>query len=376
MSTEIISPTNTLMMKINPKYKPVWEKHNENERTSISNYFLPHNSNKPILDPTRPRVLKWYCPFAAQEDFPSGHRYCINVYTGCDHKCVYCYASGYEPTKASSKKNFSRLLSKDFEDLEHFNVPPAPVHLSNSTDPLQSLEAEYSHTKHALEQILVLRHRFTTVTILTKNPMMAVRQGYIELFKKLMCLPTDHPKHKEFIQKRLPGFVIEVSLAFWQESASSSYDPGAPTVKERIEGIKVLQKSGIPLVLHIDPLFPHSPIIQQPIKTMADFGLPEAQTIEDLENLVAFAKEMNVRHVVYSPCKIVQPRGRKLSEMMRKMRAMYEAFAAPEKLVWRGGSWRLPQDIAYSGIVHPFLDICNRHGVKAKYCKTNLIETP
>ena len=373
MSTEIISPTNTFMVKINPKYKPVWEQYDEKPRTALSNYFLPHNSNKPMLDPTRPRILKWYCPFAAQEDFPSGHRYCINVYTGCDHKCVYCYASGYEPTKASSKKNFDRLLSKDMEDLENFNVPPAPVHLSNSTDPLQPLEGELCHTKYALEQILAHRNRFTTVTILTKNPVMAVKQDYLELFKKLIPLPKDHPKHKEFTQRRHPGFVVEVSLAFWQETARSVYDPGAPTVKQRIEGIKALHQAGIPLVLRIDPLFPRSPISGQAI---ADFGLPELQTLEDIENLVILAKDMNVLHVVYSPCKIVQPRGRRLSEIMQKMRAMYQAFAAPEKLVWLGSSWRLPQDIADSKIVHPFQEICKRHGVKAKYCKTNLIETP
>ncbi len=250
------------------------------------------------------------------------------------------------------------------------------MHLSNSTDPFQLLEADFSHTKHALEQILAHRHLFTTVTILTKNPMMAVRQGYLDLFKKLIHLPTSHPKHMEFTQKRLPGFVIEVSLAFWQETASSVYDPGAPTVKQRIEGIKALHQAGIPLVLRIDPLFPHSPIKEQPAKTMADFGLPEPQTFDDLEKLIILAKDMNVRHVVYSPCKIVQPRGRKLSKIMQILRGVYEVYTAPEKLDWHGSSWRLPQNIAQAKIVYPFLEICKRHGVKAKYCKTNLIETP
>ncbi len=130
MSLEATSPVDTFMMKINPKYKPVWDKYGKNERIALANYFLPHNSDKPVLDPTRPRVVKWYCPFAAQDNFPSGHRYCINVYTGCDHKCVYCYASGYEPTKASSKTNFSRLLSKDLEESGKLQCPArscAPV---------------------------------------------------------------------------------------------------------------------------------------------------------------------------------------------------------------------------------------------------------
>jgi len=49
---------------------------------------------------------------------------------------------------------------------------------------------------------------------------------------------------------------------------------------------------------------------------MADVGLTEAQTITDLEQLVDFAREVGARHVVYSPVKIVQPRGRQLSATM------------------------------------------------------------
>ena len=126
----------------------------------------------------------------------------------------------------------------------------------------------------------------------------------------------------------------------------------------------------------MNPLFPRSPITEQPVQSMADFGIPEAQTIEELENLVDFAKEMTARHVVYSVARIVQPRGRRLSETMRTMRSVYEAFAAPEKLVWRGNSWRLPQNIAHVKIVYPLLEICKRYGVRAKYCKNNSIETP
>jgi DNA repair photolyase len=365
----------SLVERINRKYKRVWDQFGRTDQIVLAQYFLPHHSRKPVLGPTRPRIVKWYCPFAAQDDFPSGHRYCINVYTGCDHKCVYCYASAYEPTEAGIKANFERLIVKDMEDLELFDVPPAPVHLSNSVDPFQPLEMKLSHTKYALEQILAHRHRFTTVTILTKNPLMTARQDYLDLFKKLIELPAGHPKRNEFTKDGLPGFVVEASLAFWRETARIAYDPCAPAVEQRIEGIRALHEARIPLVLRIDPLFPRSPITERPLKSMVDFGLPEAQTMEDLENLVGFAEEMSVRHVVFSAAKIVQPRGRKLSETMRTMRSVYEAFAAPEKLVWRGGSWRLPQSTAEAKVVRPLLEICKRIDVPAKFCKQNLIET-
>ncbi|MBL7215941.1 MAG: hypothetical protein ISS71_09715 [Phycisphaerae bacterium] len=356
----------SLLNRIDPRYRPVWEHKSEKDQQALALYFLPHRSAKPVLGPTRPRILKWYCPFACQKVFASGHRYCINVYTGCEHQCVYCYAAGYEPENANPKKSFEKLLCKDMEDLETFDVPPAPVHLSNSTDPFQPMEERFGHTKFALEQILQYRHRFTTVTVLTKNPLRAVQSDYVELFRKLAAAPAGQNGH--------PGLVVEVSLAFLQETARKVYDPGAPSVLERMQGIRLLRAAGIPVVMRIDPLFPRSPITES--KTMVDFGLPEAQTIEDLKTLLAFAKENGVHHIVYSVGKLVPPRYRPLPEVMQKMKKVYETVAAPERLVWQGGSYRLPYPIANEKITAPFLKLCEDHNLAAKFCKQNLINTP
>ena len=85
----------SLARRVNSKYQPVFEKLSDRDSAALAFYFLPHGSKKDVLEVTRPRVIKWYCPFADQRKFPSGHRYCINVYTGCEHKCQYCYAAGY-----------------------------------------------------------------------------------------------------------------------------------------------------------------------------------------------------------------------------------------------------------------------------------------
>ncbi len=37
---------------------------------------------------------------------------------------------------------------------------------------------------------------------------------------------------------------MEVSLALWREEARQAYDPGAPIVTERIEGLRALQAAG------------------------------------------------------------------------------------------------------------------------------------
>jgi tRNA A37 methylthiotransferase MiaB len=85
----------SLARRVHPKYSLVFDKICEPERAAVALYFLSHTSEKEVLKVTRPRVIKWYCPFADQRDFPSGHRYSINVYTGCEHECQFCYATGW-----------------------------------------------------------------------------------------------------------------------------------------------------------------------------------------------------------------------------------------------------------------------------------------
>lgn len=135
-----------------------------------------------------------------------------------------------------------------------------------------------------------------------------------------------------------------------------------------------LTAAGVPVILRIDPLFPRSPV--GGAKRLADFGVPEAQTLDDLHELVTFAKQVGARHVVYSPVKVVQPRRKKMTPAMIQMKEVYRAMAYPDKPVWRGGSFRLPKEISDREIVRPFLRICEEAGVRAKFCMTNLVETP
>jgi DNA repair photolyase len=376
---ELFSPNieegQALARRVEPKYAPAWRDKTPQEQASLAMYFLPHGSKKALLGPTRPRVIKWYCPFASQRSFPSGHRYSINVYTGCAHSCEYCYAAAYEPSGPSVKRDFAKLLRTDLDDLERFNVPPAPVHLSNSTDPFQPLEATAGHTRLALQEVLNHRRRFTSIVVLTKSPRLAVELGCVDLFLKL----TDRGDGRQALSPSSlaqPAFCVEVSLAFWREEARQVYDPGAPSVQDRMDGIRRIRQAGVPVVLRIDPLFPRLPLSDNtPPAAYQDFGLPQPQTLDDLERLVAFAQEVGVHHVVFSPAKIVQPRMRPLSPVMRRMRSMYESLAAPDGLEFRGGSWRLPPTVQ-SAVTGPLLDLCRRYGVSAKCCKQNLIETP
>jgi hypothetical protein len=93
-----------------------------------------------------------------------------------------------------------------------------------------------------------------------------------------------------------------------------------------------------------------------------------------LEQLVSFAKEAGVRHVVYSPVKIVSPRLRAADGAMGRLKAAFGVTAAPEELVFRGGSWRLPGHAA-ALVTEPFLELCRKQGVVARCCMANLVQT-
>ncbi|MGA2035693.1 MAG: radical SAM protein [Thermoguttaceae bacterium] len=364
----------SLARRLHPKYAPAFEKLSERDRAVVALYFLPHASEKDVLEVTRPRVIKWYCPFADQREFPSGHRYCINVYTGCQHECQYCYATGYVAAEPNCKNRFRHDLCKDLEALEAYDVPPAPVHLSNSTDPLQPLEEQHRHTLFVLERLAEYRKRFTSVTLLTKNPAVLMDERYVQVLHRLNRLPPDHPRSALFDANGYPPLRVECSLAFFNDEHRRLLDPAAPSVESRKEAMRFLRKEGLSVFPRIDPLFPRDPLGDG--KRMADFGLPDVQSLCDLEGLVSFGRELAAGHIIYSAAKITRPKQGTLPPVMERMKRVYQHLSAGQPLVFHGGSWRLPENAAAALVLRPFLDLCGRYSIPAKPCKTNLITTP
>jgi DNA repair photolyase len=369
----------SLASRVHRKYRPVFERLPDRDRAALALYFLPHRSQKEVLEVTRPQVVKWYCPFADQRTFPSGHRYCINVYTGCQHKCQYCYASGYIASQPGCKNTFRADLIKDLDALDAYDVLPAPVHMSNSTDAFQPLELEYRHTLYAMERLAERRHRFTTVTLLTKNPVVLTDDRYVEALHRLNRLSADHPRAEWFRQHARPPLRVECSLAFASDESRRLLDLAAASVESRMAAIRFLRDHGIPVLIRpvlirIDPLFPRDPLPGG--KAMGDFDLPDVQPLADLEALIRFTGEVDVDSLVYSIAKITRPRLGGLPPVMEKMKRVYEHLASEQRLVFRGGSWRLPTEVATRFVAEPFLNLCRQHGVTVRMCKANLISTP
>lgn len=337
--------------RIDPKYAPIFDGKSPEEQIAIARYFMPHTSKKDVLDFSRPRVIKFQCPFADQRSFPSGHRYSVNVYTGCGHGCEYCYVLGYAADmNPARKRDYRKMLLKDLDDLERYNVPAAPLHLSISTDAFGPLELEHGDTLFTLERLAFHKHRFTTIYLLTKNPYMLRLAPYFQALQEL------------------PSLKIGCSVAFFNDEMRQFMEPSAPTIESRLESIAFLAEQRIPVSLRIDPLFPRNPLPNG--KSLEDFGLPDMQPLSCLESLILFCKKYDA-NVIYSVAKIVNPRFGNLSPKMSQMKKVYELLAG--KLIFQGGSWRLPREIAEANISREFLQICQRHNVPCCHCIESLL---
>ena len=282
----------TLIQSVEPKFKPIFNGFTPKQQRAIYRYQFPRMPNK--LPPSlKSRVINFYDPMANRSNkFQDGLRWCANIYVGCYHNCGYCYVNGYSQNNVGisphTKKNFKKCALKDIMDIKAFGVPDAPLHISNSTDPLQAgLEDEHRHTLFMLQQVLANRELFTSIVILTKNPVILLTDDYLPIITK----------------PRMRPLTVQVSCAFWDDKARAFYEPAAPTVNSRLNAMKILAGKGVDVELRIDPLFPASRIDQsiRIHKPLPEYGLPEAQTTEGIQALVKFASVAGTSSIIAKP---------------------------------------------------------------------------
>jgi len=154
-------------------------------------------------------------------------KYNLNIYTGCSHGCIYCYASLYikDFFRPRIKKNFFRCIEKDLE-----KIPPGSLlSLSNSSDPYLPQEKDMLFTRKFLGKLV---GRNLRVLIITKSNLV-LRD--IDILKKLNCACT----------------LTLTSFKYYKK-----LEPFCPSSFERLEAVKILHNEGIKVGIRIDPLIP------------------------------------------------------------------------------------------------------------------------
>ena len=167
----------------------------------------------------------------------------INVYRGCTHACVYCFArpshtylnfgagADFE-RKVVVKVNAPEVLRRE---LRRPSWSGAHVAMGTNTDPYQRCEGRYRLTRGVLE---ALRDYANPCSILTKSPLL-LRD--LDLFTELA---------------EVAGFAANLSIGTLDEKVWRRSEPGTPHPRARMDAVRVLNRAGVPCGVLIAPILP------------------------------------------------------------------------------------------------------------------------
>ncbi|MCS6851668.1 MAG: PA0069 family radical SAM protein [Gemmataceae bacterium] len=167
----------------------------------------------------------------------------INVYRGCEHGCIYCYARPYhEYLGWSAGLDFeSKILVKDEapallrRELASSRWQPRPLAMSGVTDPYQPIERRLGLTRRCLEVLAECRN---PVGIVTKN----------RLVTRDLDLLSELHRHQ--------ACVVYVSLTTLDPQLRSRLEPRATHPDGRLAAIRTLAQAGIPVGVLTAPVIP------------------------------------------------------------------------------------------------------------------------
>lgn len=167
----------------------------------------------------------------------------INVYRGCEHGCVYCYARpshaylGLSPgldfeTRLFAKHDAATLLA---DELRKPGYKPAPISLGSNTDCYQPVERRLAITRSVLGVLSDTNH---PVTIVTKSDLVT---RDIDLLADMATRRLVH---------------VYISLTTLDPRLARAMEPRASTPAKRLSAIGRLAAAGIPTGVMTAPVIP------------------------------------------------------------------------------------------------------------------------
>ncbi len=243
----------------------------------------------------------------------------FNPYTGCDHGCLYCYASSYIPRfhDCRPKKNLLARLKREAARLNG-----ELVSISNSSDPYPRLEQKAGLTRKCLE---ILAESCCRLQIVTKSDLVT---RDIDILQKVPC-------------------VVSVTVLTVDDGLSGKLEPGAPVSSRRIKAIETLVTAGIPTTVRIDPVIPF--------------------VNDDLAGLIEAVADLGALHVTCSTYKVKPDNWRRFSavfpEAAEKLKPHY--FGEGERI---GRSTYLPRNLRF-GLMKKAKELAEEYDLKFGCCR-------
>jgi DNA repair photolyase len=167
----------------------------------------------------------------------------INVYRGCSHACLYCFARPtHEYLGLNLGEDFDRKIVVKINAVEKLRAELAapswrrePVAMGTNTDPYQRAEAKYRLTRGVLE---ALTEQNTPFSILTKSP----------LVTRDLDIITAAAEQVEVS--------VNFSIATLDERVWRLTEPGAPNPRRRMDAMARVSAAGIATGALMAPILP------------------------------------------------------------------------------------------------------------------------
>jgi len=156
-------------------------------------------------------------------------KYSFSPYTGCSHRCLYCYITSYIPNAFDCRPK-DRLLERLGREIRRLDRT-IPITIASSSDPYIPMENSTNLTRDALR--LLTRSGFKVLLVTKSN--LVTRD--IDIIKRARCS-------------------ISMTITTLQIEIAKLLEPLATSPDKRLEAIKALTEANIPCSVRIDPIIP------------------------------------------------------------------------------------------------------------------------
>lgn len=248
----------------------------------------------------------------------------FNPYTGCDHECLYCYATSYIPNHRTlrNKKSLLPTLRREIS-----RVNGEILAMSSSSDPYPTVEAELGLTRQCLKIVGLSSCR---LQVFTKSDIVA-RDA--DLLSQIPC-------------------TVAVTITTGEDQLAAIIEPKAPAPSKRLKAIETLTEHGIPVIVRVDPIIP----------TLNDNPV----------TLIRALAELGVKHITSSTYKVKADNWMRLTQALpetaEKLRPLYYAQGETQ-----AGNRLLPMEVRVK-LMKNIRSLAQAHGMQFGACREGLPE--
>ncbi len=221
---------------VTPRYESLIRERHDDGWESLSDDFQKGTKTEVRFDTTRKIINYIKSPYVNMDRS-------INMYRGCEHGCIYCFARpnhaylGYSPgldfeTKLFAKPHAAKLLA---EEMAHPRYKVRTMAIGTNTDAYQPIERIYRIMHDILQVLSDFNH---PVSVLTKSNLIT---------RDLEILA---PMAKKNLTRCM------LSITTQDRRLARAMEPRAPTPEKRFEALKQLADNGIPTGIMLGPMIP------------------------------------------------------------------------------------------------------------------------